>query len=163
MESADHPGVAPHSDKQNSTSGRKTTRRRSLSSGVIPVYLAEVGPVFLLLRAYGYWDFPKGGANPNEEPLQTAIREMREETAIEEVEFRWGFGFQETPPYSRGKVARYYLGRVRTMTVALLPNPESGLVEHHEYRWVTYAQALKLVSERVLPILRWAHDTIDLE
>ncbi len=141
----------------------KTTRRRALSAGIIPVYLAEAGPVFLLLRAYGYWDFPKGGANLNEEPLETAVREMREETTIEEVDFCWGFGFQETPPYSRGKVARYYLGRVMTMKVAMIPNPESGLIEHHEYRWVTYDQALKLVSERVLPILEWAYSAIAME
>ncbi len=158
MESTDR-----RSTEKKLKSDTKTPRRRSLSAGVIPVYLAESGPVYLLLRAFSYWDFPKGGSNPEEEPMQTAIREMREETTIEEVEFPWGFGFQETPPYSRGKVARYYIGRVRTMTVALLPNPESGVVEHHEYRWVTYAQAVKLVSDRVLPILQWAHEAIAIE
>ena len=63
----------------------------------------------LLLRAYNYWDCPKGVVEPGEEPLATARREVREETGIEKLDFRWGEEFTETPPYSKNKVARYYL------------------------------------------------------
>jgi 8-oxo-dGTP pyrophosphatase MutT (NUDIX family) len=137
-----------------------TIKRRILSAGIIPIFQSQEGPRFLLLRAYSYWDFPKGGALDNEDPVSTAVREFREETAIENVTFPWGEEFRETPPYSQGKVARYYMGLVATQSVALLPNPVNGLVEHHEYRWVSYDQATRLVADRVRPILDWAQNVL---
>ena len=41
-----------------------------------------------------------------EEPLDAALREVREETSIDDVDFEWGDRFTETGPYSRGKTAR---------------------------------------------------------
>ena len=137
-----------------------TLKRRILSAGIIPVYIQDDQRFYLLLRAYSYWDFPKGCAMLGEAPLQTARREFQEETQIEHVSFPWGESFRETPPYSQGKVARYYIGKVDSQTVQLLPNPTHGLVEHHEYRWVTYEKACELVSHRVRPILEWAEETI---
>ncbi len=41
----------------------------------------------LVLRAYRNWDFPKGTLEPGETPLAAAIREVKEETALEGLEF----------------------------------------------------------------------------
>lgn len=139
---------------------RPRRKRPVLSSGIIPVFQSEQGTLFLLLRAFNYWDFPRGCSNKGESPFQTAIREFHEETAIEKVSFPWGDEFRETPPYARGKIARYYIGSVKTKKVSLLPNPEHGEVEHHEYRWVTYDEARILLAERVRPILDWAAEKI---
>lgn len=111
---------------------------------------------YLLLRAFTHWDFPKGMVEPGEEPLVAAIREVREETLITELEFAWGEEFIETRPYSRGKVARYYLACTSTSAVTLPVIPELGRPEHNEYRWVDYDEAMRLVSPRVQPIVRWA-------
>lgn len=139
-------------------------RRRVLSSGIIPIYRSRSDGSadirLLLLRAYNYWDFPKGVVCQGEDPLQAAIRELGEETTISTVSFPWGREFRETPPYARGKVARYYIGLVETLNVALLPNPVHGEIEHHEYRWVSADEARRLVSERVRPILEWALESI---
>lgn len=111
---------------------------------------------YLLLRAYNHWDFPKGMVEPGEEPLAAAIREVREETLIADLEFAWGEVYTQTGPYSRGKVARYYLAKTPTAEVTLPVIEALGRAEHNEYRWVDRTTALKLVSPRVAPIVEWA-------
>ncbi|HVC37674.1 MAG TPA: NUDIX domain-containing protein [Gammaproteobacteria bacterium] len=127
-----------------------------LSAGVAVLRDMQAGRRYLLLRAYSYWDFPKGAVEPGETPMQAAIREVKEETGIHELDFHWGEDYRETEPYNRGKVARYYLARTREEKVTLAANPETGIHEHMEYRWVSYGQALKLISPRVKLILDWA-------
>ena len=111
----------------------------------------------LLLRAYRNWDFPKGLMEAGEEPMAAALREVREETSLEELTFDWGPVFIETGPYNKGKIARYYIARSRETAVELRPNPELRRPEHHEARWVDYAQALTLVAPRLLPVVHWAY------
>ena len=45
-----------------------------------------------MLRAYRNWDFPKGVVEPGENPLYAAVREVREETSLDALDFRWGHG-----------------------------------------------------------------------
>lgn len=118
------------------------------------------GWLFLMLRAYRNWDFPKGGVEPGEEPLAAARREVREETLIEDLEFNWGEGYLETGPYGNRKVARYYLAATRTEKIALPVSPELGRPEHDEWRWVERDAARRLVSARLQPIVEWAATTV---
>ncbi|HMN46136.1 MAG TPA: NUDIX domain-containing protein [Povalibacter sp.] len=136
----------------------RTTR---LSAGVVVARETHDGWRFLLLRAFNHWDFPKGMVEAGEEPLAAAIREVREESLIDDLEFIWGRDHTETGPYSRGKVARYYIARTRTVEVTLPVIEELGRPEHNEYRWVDFDGALKLVSPRVEPVLEWARDKMD--
>lgn len=116
---------------------------------------------FLLLRAFNHWDFPKGMVEVGEEPLAAAIREVREETLITDLQFAWGETFTETGPYSRGKVARYYLASTETSAVTLTVIEALGRDEHNEFRWVDYDGATRLVSPRVQPIVEWAWRQIE--
>lgn len=111
----------------------------------------------LLLRAYRNWDFPKGRLNPGETALDAALREIREETGLRTLSFPWGTGFRETPPYARGKVARYYLARCDSGNVFLPINPDLGKPEHHEFRWTDYGEANRLLPPRLLSVLEWAY------
>lgn len=129
---------------------------KRLSAGVVVVRDTAEGPRYLLLRAYRHWDFPKGMVEAGEEPLAAARREVAEETGIDSLEFAWGEVFRETPPYARGKVARYYLARTQADKVTLAPNPQTGIHEHMEYRWVKREDAVALVTPRVKQILDWA-------
>ncbi len=139
------------------------SRVTRLSAGVVVVRANAKDWLFLLLRAYNHWDFPKGMVEPGEEPLAAAIREVKEETLIEDLEFAWGEQCTQTGPYSRGKVARYYLASTRTETVSLPIIAELGRAEHNEYRWVDYSGAMRLVSPRVQPVLQWAGHLLELE
>ena len=63
---------------------------RRLSSGVVVVSLVERQLKFLLLRAYRNWDFPKGMVEGDETPIEAAMREVREETTLDDISFDWG-------------------------------------------------------------------------
>lgn len=139
-----------------------TPRRQRLSAGVVVVRPSAEGWRFLLLRAFNHWDFPKGMVEEGEAPLAAALREVREETCIGDLEFQWGESHTSTGPYSRGKVARYYIASTRTVDVELAVNPELGRPEHTEYRWVSLEEAARLVSPRMQPVLSWAAQAMNL-
>jgi len=127
-----------------------------LSSGVVVCRLTDSGLLFLLLRAFNHWDFPKGMVEQGETPFEAAVREVNEETTIDDLTFPWGDEYTETGPYSKNKVARYYIGRTETAKVEILINPDLGRAEHSEYRWVTVAEARQLVAPRVDRVIDWA-------
>jgi bis(5'-nucleosidyl)-tetraphosphatase len=132
-----------------------------LSSGVVVVSVAQRKLKFLLLRAYRNWDFPKGLVEPGEEPIDAALREVREETTLDDLSFDWGLEYMETGPYNKGKISRYYIARSKETHVFLPVNPLLGKPEHHEARWVDFAKAASIVSPRLQPVVQWAYDTIN--
>jgi bis(5'-nucleosidyl)-tetraphosphatase len=110
---------------------------------------------------YLFWDFPKGIVESDEQPLETAKREVKEETGLTELHFRWGEIFKETAPYAGGKkVARYYIAETSEAIITFSVNPEIGKPEHHEYRWLSYDEIKKLSPARILSITEWANMVI---
>ena len=135
----------------------KSSRKpKILSAGIIVMRRENDAWQYLLLRAYRYWDFPKGKCEKGEQPLAAALRETEEETTLTEFEFHWGEDFFETGPYAQGKVARYYIAETEQTDVSLPINPELGRAEHDEFKWVSYEEALKIVSPRVTQVMKWA-------
>jgi bis(5'-nucleosidyl)-tetraphosphatase len=139
------------------------SRSPKRAAGVVVVRDTADGPRFLLLRAYRNWDLPKGRLEPGETPLEAAIREVREETGLGDLDFRWGEESIETEPYAGGKVVRFYVARSPDGVVTLPVNPELGRAEHHEFRWVTLPTALNLTVPRLQRVLRWAAGRIGLD
>ena len=131
-----------------------------LSCGVVVIRKTGSSWLTLMLRAYHHWDFPKGIREAGEDPMQAAIREVREETSIDDLSFDWGDRFFETGPYSRGKIARYFIAVTEQEQVVMGPSPETGEPEHHEWRWVTFDEAYDIGSPRVRQIVQWARQII---
>jgi len=131
-----------------------------LSCGAVVVRQTDNGWLTLMLRAYANWDFPKGIREDGEEPMEAAIREIGEETGIDDISFDWGDRCLDSGPYNRGKVARYYLAGTRQSQVVLGIAPELGRPEHHEYRWVTFDEAYDMASPRVRLVVQWARQVI---
>ena len=136
------------------------TAKPTLSAGVVVVRRIADHWHYLLLRAYDYWDFPKGQVEPGEDPLAAAIRETEEETTLTGLDFRWGRGFIETEPYGRNKIARYYLAESPAGEVFLPITEELGHPEHDEYRWLDYTSARPLLVPRVQAVLDRARETM---
>lgn len=131
-----------------------------LSCGVVLARRNDSGWLTLMLRAFHHWDFPKGIMESGEEPMEAAIREVGEETGVTDLSFQWGERFFETGPYSRGKVARYFMATTEQENVVMGISPETGEPEHHEWRWVTFDEAYDLGSPRVKSIVQWARQII---
>jgi bis(5'-nucleosidyl)-tetraphosphatase len=66
----------------------------------------------------------------------------------------------ETGPYNKGKIARYYIARSKEQQILLPVNPDLGVPEHQEARWVSVDMAMGLVSARLKPVVRWSYNTI---
>ena len=120
------------------------------------------GYLFLMLRAFRHWDFPKGLVEAGETPMQAAVREIREETTINDMSFPWGESYFDTGPYNRGKVARYFIGLTKQERIELPVNEELGRPEHSEFRWVEISEALDLASPRVSGVIDWACRVINI-
>jgi len=133
-------------------------RSRATKRGAGVVVVRDLGGrrEVLLLRAYRNWDLPKGGMEAAETPLQAAMREVREETGLHDLEFLWGEDTIDTEPYSGGKVVRFFVARSAGAQVSLPINPSLGRAEHHEYRWVSFEQAITLTVPRLRRVLQWA-------
>ncbi len=136
---------------------------RILSAGIAPVRWIDQAPHLLLLRCYRYWDFPKGECGPGESPLDCALREVAEETGLTDIRLRWGHEYIETPPYGRGKVARYYLAEAPRGDARLPVSPELGHPEHQELRWARIAEAERLLNDRLRAVLHWVQNRLGPE
>ena len=130
------------------------------SAGIVPVRRDGGSWKLLVLRAYDDWDFPKGNIEGGEAPLAAALRETREETGIGDLALEFGDTWCDTPPYSRNKVARYYLAVTRQQDISLPVSPELGRPEHQEWRWVDFSEAGRLIRPRLVPVLAWAYERL---
>ncbi len=133
---------------------------QKLSCGVVVARQSKQGWATLMLRAFHHWDFPKGIREHGEDSMQAALREVQEETGITNLGFDWGDRYFETGPYSRGKVARYYIASTEQKEVKMGISPVTGQPEHHEWRWVSFDEAYDLGSPRVRQIVQWARQII---
>lgn len=121
------------------------------SAGAIVFYHADdmPEPEYLLLHyTSGHWDFPKGNIERGESEKQAAVREIREETGITDVEFLEGFRMKIRYKYRQGRTGRLvqkevvlFLARSKTMQVVLSH-------EHIGYAWKKYDEAARQLTYR---------------
>lgn len=89
------------------------------SCGVIPLRQTEAGREFLLVQHLaGHWAFPKGHPEGDETPIETARRELQEETGLADVKLIKSPAFEEAYSFTKKsgtvveKTVTYYLGQV---------------------------------------------------
>ncbi len=126
------------------------------SAGAV-IFRREQGKILYLLLLYpkrhdkqgrrkggGYWDFPKGHVETGENNRLAAIREIKEETGIEDLNFVPGF--KQRIKYfffAEGKrvfkVVTFYLGETRTCRVKISE-------EHADFKWIEFKEATRMMK-----------------
>lgn len=116
--------------------------------GVIPFRKTDVGIEYLLLlQTNGFWSFPKGHMNAFEQEVETALRELNEETGLD----------GDLLPELREMVT-YPMDNGRTKQVVVFPGVVSGniVLQHAEvisYRWVAAQEAKQLLHPDFHPVM----------
>lgn len=108
-------------------------------------------PEFLLLlhRHGHYWSFPKGRKNKGETDIETARREIREETGIEDFTLleRGGKLFSSSVRYFVRRGKSFIPKEVRYFLVKFSKRVEVSLSrEHIAYKWLKFDDALANLS-----------------
>ena len=118
--------------------------REERSAGIIMYRVAEDGRrlYLVLMYAAGHWDFAKGKKEKGESDMQTALREVREETGIADVAVLDGFEREiEYEFMDNGamihKTVIFFLGHVRTEEEKEVTLSD----EHQDYAWLEYDDA----------------------
>lgn len=115
------------------------------SCGAIVFRKHKEGIKYLLLHyGAGHWDFPKGNQEKNETEEQAALREIKEETGIENIEFVREFNEKITYFYKKGeetvfKEVVFFLAEAGTNEVTISS-------EHIGYAWLSYENAFKKLT-----------------
>ncbi len=116
---------------------------------------------FLLLHyEAGHWDFPKGNREKGETKLETARREIKEETGLADLEFT---DFEQEISYfyrREGKTIH------KTVTYFLAKSFSKNITiswEHKGYEWLPYEKALdKITFQNAREILKAAQSYLDI-
>ncbi|MFH1759012.1 MAG: NUDIX domain-containing protein [Patescibacteria group bacterium] len=122
--------------------------KRIISAGLVVYRMTSEGPKFLLLyRGRGAWDMPRGRMETRERSLETAFREVEEETGLRrsDLDVKRNFKMHEKFPYSRtgaGKIFKiviFYLAETKKKQIELSR-------EHEGYGWFSLYEANKYLG-----------------
>ncbi len=120
------------------------------SYGIIPFIKTNEGYKVFLIHQYGsggdmLWTFPKGRPEEGEAPIQTALRECKEEADLEPIKV-----YEETPLHNSysfvrkgdavDKTSTYYVGIVEKEAFTVQPE------EVKEAGWFTIVEARERIT-----------------
>ncbi len=130
--------------------------------GVIPIWNDGGTNRFLLVQSKRTkeWAFPKGHPEGQETELQSALRELQEETGISEIELIPNISYTDKYNFAREgqryeKTVKLFAGKVKDPKVTIQEK------EILAYKWADLDESIKTISfERSREILRDLADKI---
>ena len=124
-----------------------TVTKKDFSIGVVVFYKGKEVEYLLLKHKQGHWSFSKGHPDEDERKLETALRELREETGIRELILlnkepllKEKYKFINKKSKHVLKNVEYYIGEVKDKIVHI-----DG-TEILEYKWCSYQTGLDTIT-----------------
>jgi len=97
--------------------------------------------ILLIHHNAGHWDFPKGHVEEGETEVQTAIREVKEETNIDvEVNENYRYTIEYSPKEDVTKEVVFFLAK------NISNNREAQLEEVSEVKWFKVDEAIQKIT-----------------
>jgi 8-oxo-dGTP pyrophosphatase MutT (NUDIX family) len=143
------------------TSRPASLPRDETSAGGVVFRIADGRPLYLLIRdSYRNWGFPKGHLESGERPEDAALREVSEETGLDDLVVRgsidtidWFFRFRGQLIH---KVCHFFL--METSSTTTLPQRAEGITA---CRWSAFEEAQALISySNAREVLRRAQEML---
>lgn len=116
------------------------------SIGIIPVLKQHNDFLFLLVhQVAGHWAFPKGHPNANETELETAKRELSEETGLNTLEIIEGFRYRQRYSFEKDfeeidKEVVFFIGFVNSEKVKIMES------EVQSFSWLPFDECMKRLT-----------------
>jgi len=128
-------------------------------AGIVVVKKDKGDLKFLGLRAKKGFDIPKGGVDPGESPIETAIRETFEEASLSEpdLNFEWG----KSSIKIDGRLVIFIASTSQVPEIGI--NPKTGKKEHSGFSWLSFDDMTSNCKDFLKPAISWAHDVIQNE
>ena len=159
-----------HVDKlsENKEKVQKLKFIREFSSGAVVFYKNENDERLYLLLHYrlksDYWDFPRGNIDPGEHSIETAKREIREETGLAGNDIKFLAGFRKVVQWfyvlqgtRRFKQVTFFLSEANKRNIEISK-------EHLGYKWLSFDEALEqLTYNNAKQVLREAETFLNKE
>ena len=136
--------------------------KKDYAYGVIVFYVENSSVYYLILKQIqGHWSFPKGHAEKDETTLETAKRELEEETGIMEIELisdkpqvKDEYIIKKSKPVQ--KFVEFYIGEVKSKDIVM----QDG--EIFDHKWITAEEGDDILTyESSKRLLKSASDIID--
>src|SRR5579864_3602253 len=129
---------------------KRIPTRQQVVAGFVVYRKTSDGIKFLLLYRRGnYWNFPKGHFEPGERSIDTALRELEEETGIKKSELRIvpNFRTYERFYFKIGNQGIYdtvilFLAETHKTDIRIEPREHSG------FGWFLYHDALNVIGKK---------------
>lgn len=105
------------------------------------IVINDKNEILLILHNAGHWDFPKGHVEDGETEIQTAIREVKEETNIDvEVNEEYRYSTKYSPKEDVIKEVIYFLAR------NISNERQAQLEEVSEVKWFSMEDAIDKIT-----------------
>ena len=105
------------------------------------IIINDKNEVLLVRHNKGHWDFPKGHVESGETEVETAIREVKEETNIDiEVDEEYRYSTKYSPKEDVIKEVIYFLAR------NISDNRQAQLEEVSEVKWFSIEDAIDKIT-----------------
>lgn len=139
------------------------------SAGAIIFRMKEGVPHYLILHYHsGHWEFARGHIDEGESEMQTAVREIEEETGLKDLKIIQGFKgytkFVFKKVYGLTGEARKkapWVMKIVTLYLAESMTDEVKISEEHKgFGWFSFEDALKKLPKDAKKVFTQAHEFV---